>query len=191
ALVAASGLPIDAIAGHSFGGKVVMATRALVAPAQTWILDASPSPRAGAIDDVDNSVTGVLVLMERLPATFARREDFVAAVVAGGFDAGLAAWLAMNVVAGDDGRYRQRLDLVAIRAMLADYWARDLWSAIEAGPGDVEFVIADHSPAVSPADRARLATAGPHVHVHLLDADHWLHIQAPAAVVELFAARLP
>src|SRR4051812_7754159 len=54
---------ITAIAGHSFGGKVVLATRGL-APAglrQTWVLDASPSTRTGAeTDPHNNSVVQVL-----------------------------------------------------------------------------------------------------------------------------------
>lgn len=191
ALVHSLDLPVDAIAGHSFGGKVMMATRTLLEPSQTWILDASPSPRPGAIDDADNTVTAVLLLMEQLPAAYPRREDFVAAITAHGHREGLANWLAMNLVAGDDGLYRTRLDLPAIRAMLADYWARDLWSEIAAGPGAVEFVVATKAASISADDRARLRTLPSHVTVHDLDADHWLNLDAPAAVIELFATRLP
>ena len=45
---------VDAVAGHSFGGKVALATRPLIQPRQTWVLDASPSPRPGAA--VDTSI---------------------------------------------------------------------------------------------------------------------------------------
>jgi hypothetical protein len=44
---------------------------------------------------------------------------------------------------------------------------------------------------VSAADRGRLAAAPPHVHVHYVTAGHWLHIDAPARVVDLFALHLP
>ncbi|MGN6106957.1 MAG: alpha/beta fold hydrolase, partial [Kofleriaceae bacterium] len=94
--LAAAGTPIEAIAGHSFGGKVVLATRAVVRVRQTWVLDASPSPWPDAMREPANSVVRVLELMERLPRTWARREDFVAAVEADGHDSGLAHWLAMN-----------------------------------------------------------------------------------------------
>jgi len=84
-----------------------------------------------------------------------------------------------------------RLDLPAIRAMLTDYFAQDLWDAVSApSPGSVEFVIADRSGAVSAADRDRLATMPPHVHVHHVDASHWLHIDAPQTVIDLFVEHL-
>jgi esterase len=181
---------IRAMAGHSFGGKVVLAARPLVEMAQTWVLDASPSRRDPAADR-SNTVVRVLELMERSPRRWARRDDFVAAVVAEGHDIGLARWLAMNVVPDPAGDLVLRLDLAALRAMLADYHATDVWDALEAPDGDVEVVIAERSSVLSPADRGRLAAAPPHVHVHTIDAGHWLHIDAPAAVVDLFAARLP
>jgi hypothetical protein len=146
-------------------------------PIQTWILDSSPSARPDAIRDRSNSVIAVLELMERLPKTWAKRDDFAAAVIAEGHTAALANWLAMNVVDGT-----LRLDLVAIREMLTDYFARDLWSVID---DNVEYVIAGKSSTVSPDDRARLPNA------HVIDAGHWLHIEAPGPVVELFATRLP
>lgn len=188
----ANELGVAALAGHSFGGKVVLAARALVRPLQTWVLDASPSARPDAIADPANTVARVLALMERLPRAWARREDFVAAVIADGHDVSLAQWLAMNVVPDVSGSLALRLDLAALRELLADYYARDLWDALAAPDGgDVEVVIADRSSAIDAADRTRLANAPAHVHVHCLAAGHWLHIEAPAAVVELLAARLP
>jgi esterase len=182
---------VDAISGHSFGGKVALATRALRAVRQTWVLDASPSARPDALADPANSVTRVLALMERLPRTWARREDFVSAIVADGQPLVLAQWLAMNVVP-EDGAYRLRLDLAQMRALLADYYARDLWSALDdPRGGDVQIVIAERAATVSADDRARLASAPAHVQVTYVDAGHWLNVEAPAAIVELFAARLP
>ena len=182
------------IAGHSFGGKTVLATRALAPRGllQTWALDASPGARPGAETDPNNTVQQVLALMERLPRTWAKREEFVAALVAGGLAQGLAQWLAMNVVP-DGGELRLRLDLDAIRGMLADYYAQDLWPSVldPKLPGTVEIVIAERAGTFSADDRARLASPPPHVHVHRVDAAHWLHVDAPAAVVELFARGLP
>jgi len=188
---------VDAIAGHSFGGKVALATRGLVALRQTWVLDASPSARPGAAADSSNSlpsssntVMQVLELMERAPRGWARREDFVASVVRAGHDEGLARWLAMSLQPEPGGTLALRFDFAALREMLADYYATDLWDALEAPGGDVEVVVAERSSAVSAADRGRLAAAPPHVHVHPVAAGHWLHIEAPAAVVDLLASRL-
>jgi pimeloyl-ACP methyl ester carboxylesterase len=183
---------VEAIAGHSFGGKVALATRlAAPGPRQTWVLDASPSARPGAAADPANTVMQVLELMERAPRGWARREDFVASVVRAGHDDGLARWLAMSLQPEPGGTLALRFDFAALREMLASYYATDLWDALEAPGGDVEVVVAERSPAVSAADRGRLAAAPPHVHVHPVDAGHWLHIEAPAAVVDLLASRLP
>jgi pimeloyl-ACP methyl ester carboxylesterase len=182
------------LAGHSFGGKVVLAARALAPTqlAQTWMFDASPSPRPGAADDPENTVTAVLALMERLPRRYPRREDFVAAVTTEGHPAPLAQWLAMNVVPDGDG-FALRLDLAAVREMLLDYYAQDLWAtALDPTlPGSLEIVIAQKSTTLDATDRARLATPPPHLHVHGIDAGHWLHIEAPANVVELLVQGLP
>ena len=180
---------IHAIAGHSFGGKVALATRPLLAMRQTWVLDASPSRRASA-GDSSNTVVRVLAWMERSPRSWAHREDFVQAIVADGHDVGLGRWLAMNLVPEGSG-FVLRLDLVALRELLASYYATDLWDALEAPGGDVEVVVALRSETVSAADRGRLAAAPPHVHVHEVDTGHWLHMDAPALVVDLFAAHLP
>jgi pimeloyl-ACP methyl ester carboxylesterase len=191
ALVATLALPVTAIGGHSFGGKVVLATRALVPSlAETWVLDASPTAGPRSITDTSDTVIAVLELMERLPKRYARRDDFVAAIVDAGHDITLARWLASNVVA-DGGDYVLRLDLAAIRAMLTDYFAQDLWSAVAApAPGSIEFVVADRAHTVSDADRTRLAEMPAHVHVHHVDAGHWLHIDAPQTIIDLFASQL-
>jgi esterase len=209
---------VEAVAGHSFGGKVALATRPVAALRQTWVLDASPSARPGAAADPtiprgalppappaepagspppvsspssSNTVMQVLELMERAPRGWARREDFVASVVRAGHDDGLARWLAMSLGPEPGGTLALRFDFAALREMLASYHATDLWGALEAPGGDVEVVVAERSPAVSAADRGRLAAAPPHVHVHAVDAGHWLHIEAPGAVVDLLASRLP
>jgi pimeloyl-ACP methyl ester carboxylesterase len=101
----------------------------------------------------------------------------------------------MNVVSapGGDG-FVLRLDLSAIHEMLHDYYAQDLWRlALDpALPGRVEMVIADRSPTLDASDRARLEVADlPHLHVHHIDAGHWLHIESPANVVELLGRELP
>jgi len=185
---------IAAIAGHSFGGKVVLATRALAPMTlrQTWMLDASPSSHPDLRRDPANTVVRVLAELERLPKTWAKREDFVAAVVADGFEQTFAQWLAMNIVPQPTGGYALRLDLAAMRAMLDDYYARDLWKQLVAPePGDVELVIATRKSAVSEDDQLQLEGAPAHVHVHHVASGHWLNLDAPEAVLGLFADLLP
>jgi pimeloyl-ACP methyl ester carboxylesterase len=193
-------MPIAAAAGHSFGGKVVLAYRASRAPSaaplrQTWVLDATPSARPGAWETGENDVRQVWETMRALRTRWPRRDDFVAAVEARGHPRALAHWLAMNLAPDGDG-VRLRLDLDAVRALLLDYYARDLWPAVEdpALPGEVHVVVAGRSTALSSADRARLAAEPParRITVHVVaGAGHWLHVDAPEAVVDLLAAHLP
>jgi pimeloyl-ACP methyl ester carboxylesterase len=181
---------VRAIAGHSFGGKVVLASRRLIDTGQTWVLDATPSRRT-PLPDRSNTVVRMLEFMERSPRIWGRRDDFIAAMVGDGHEVNLARWLAMSLVPDPAGGLVLRFDTAALREMLADYNATDLWDVLEAPGGDVEVVVAEQSTTVSAADRGRLAAAPPHVHVHYVTADHWLHIDAPALVVDLFASRLP
>jgi esterase len=196
--------PVAAVAGHSFGGKVMLALRqgraGRSSPAQTWVLDASPSARPDALGDPDNSVVAVLRAIEDGPSTWPDRAALVAHLGQRGIIAAVAQWFAMNLVPAAAG-YRLRLDPAQLRALLSDYFARDLWSAIDpvdaagtALPGVVHVVVGDRSPALSPADRARLArlqaTPGAGLTVHHLDAGHWLNADDPDAVVALLAATL-
>jgi pimeloyl-ACP methyl ester carboxylesterase len=86
--------------------------------------------------------------------------------------------------------YQLQLDLPVIRALLDDYFARDMWAALEDARAPLDFVVASRGNTVSEADVARLATAPPHVHTVTLDAGHWLHVDAPAAVVAHLVTRL-
>lgn len=182
---------VAALAGHSLGGKVMLAARPLVSVEQTWMLDSSPSRRPDAMADADNSVLQVMRDLEALPRTWAKREEFVAALVGRGHEVMLAQWLAMSVVPDPHGTLTLRFDLVALRALLLDYYTVDLWDSIDAPEaGSVELVIADKSRVFTDDDKLLLARAPAHVHAHHIAAGHWLHIEAPDAVVELFAQHL-
>ncbi len=181
---------VEAIAGHSLGGKVMLAARALVSVGQTWLLDSSPSQRIGAHAE-DNSVVRVLGDLESLPRTWAKRDQLVAALIEKGHDTMLAQWLAMSAMPDAQGTLTLRFELPALRALLADYFAVDLWDSLDhPDGGGVELVIADRSPTFSDDDKLRLARAPSHVRAHHLDAGHWLHIEAPAAVIELLSQHL-
>lgn len=183
---------VDVLAGHSFGGKVMGRARELVAVAQTWMLDATPTARPELIDDPDNSVGRVLALLSRAPQRYAKRDDFIALVQADGHDQGLAMWLAMNVVPDGSGQFVLKLDWRALGDALVDYYNTDLWASLsDPTRGDVELVIAERSPVWRAEDRARVAHAPAHMHAHSIDAGHLLHNEAPGPVIEMFTRTLP
>ena len=74
---------VDAISGHSFGGKVVMATRAAAPARPIWVLDASPSAAPAIAAAPPPTVVGLLDFMARAPR-WPDREAFVQAVVGAG-----------------------------------------------------------------------------------------------------------
>ena len=138
----------------------------------------------------DRPTVRVLSLLERLPREHESRAAFVTSVVEAGFDRGLAQWLAMNVVPDGDV-HRMRLDPAAIRSLLASYYATDLWPVADrvAGDNDVHFVLGADSKAVTEASKARMKTlrAG---YDEIAAAGHWLHVDAPDALLDVMARGL-
>ncbi len=187
-VLAASPVALAAIAGHSFGGKVAMVARRRARFEQTWLLDASPAARPRGLG-AGSQVAALLATMAALPVAWQSRGDYTRAVTAAGHPVALAQWLAMSLREVAPGVLASRLDAARIRAMLADYDACDAWDAV-ALPGDVEVIAATRESALDAEDLERLA-AMPNVRVHRVDAGHWVHAEAPDAVVALIAERLP
>jgi pimeloyl-ACP methyl ester carboxylesterase len=200
--LAARGAQVRAVCGHSFGGKVALAYRAAAPPSllATWVVDSDPAARPDATSDAGADplrVRAILDALAALPLEIENRSAFEAALGERGLSAQVTAWLAMNLEpAGAGGRQRLRLDLAAIRALLADHDRRDAWPELESPdlPGRVGVLLGGASQAVSPASRARLgadAEAG-RIDLEVIDgAGHWVHAERPAEVVAVLAARLP
>jgi esterase len=170
---------VSAVIGHSFGGKVALAYHARRTDlTRVAVLDSGP----GARPDRHGSeqTTQVIEMLERAPARFARREEFLDYVQAHGHSRAIADWLAMNLERGEDG-FRLRLDMSSIRALMDDYFVQDLWPVIERSEARIDVVIGGRSGVWDADDRARICALSEqrtgHVFVHLLpDAGHWVHV---------------
>ncbi|HRI70340.1 MAG TPA: alpha/beta hydrolase, partial [Polyangium sp.] len=184
------GLEIRGVMGHSFGGKVALAYAELRQDEldEVWVLDSTPSVR---IDGMKNVGAGhVLDTLDALPERFPSREFFFEHMTASGMNRGEIEWLAMNVRRDGDA-FRFRLDLKTIRALLEDYFTRDLWGPVERSDARrrMGFVIGGRSVTVNETDRARLsklAETSPRLELHALEhADHWVHVDDPEGLFRI------
>lgn len=195
----ARGLPVPVIAvvGHSFGGKVALALAAEHPElAHVVTLDSAPGPRPDARGS--ETTAQVLALLETVRGPWAVRDDFVRDVEAHGLGRGVAQWLAMNLERRPEG-FVFRLELPRIRALLEDYLRVDLWPLLErsaherSGP-HFHLVIGTRSKVYEHADLLHAHTlesgSGGLVTVDLLDAGHWVHVDDPAGVSAVLERRL-
>ncbi|MBL8682226.1 MAG: alpha/beta hydrolase [Myxococcales bacterium] len=190
--------PVRAVVGHSFGGKVALAYSALRAELASPIdlvvsVDSNPGLREDATGSAQ--IHAVISALESLPPLIASREAFSTHMRERGLSDALVAWLMMNLRPVDGG-FAVRLDLAAIRAMLADYFARDDWALVEQ-PTDtrVAMVVGGQSAAFSQSERDRIAAAArAHPDRVALDvierSGHWVHVDAPDELFEIVTREL-
>jgi esterase len=195
-LIVSLGRPVRAILGHSFGGKVALAwlERHPSQMQAAFILDSMPGARVVAPEN--DTVAGVLETLEALPVPFASREEFKAILRRRGYETSLIEWLAMNVRREGDA-FGLRLDLPGIRAMLTDYWQRDLWPAVDdpASAARLVLVIGGRSHVFGDKEMARAKAAQDHnpgLEVKVLPkAAHWVQVDDPEGVLDAVASGLP
>jgi len=203
----ASSLPVAAVIGHSFGGKVALELlrqgcsptlstnqRLLGALSHVVTLDSNPGPREPLRGG--DSALAVLEMLQALPAVFPSRAAFIQAVLAAGKSRMLAQWLAMSTAPVATGGVRFALDFAEIHGLLMSYFAADLWPVVQSPPAStyVHLVIGERSTSYSPADRARaraIASDNQRVTVDVLPTDHWVHTEDPDGLLAVLLARIP
>ncbi len=192
ALEASLDLRLHGLLGHSFGGKVALQFLDLRDRPldECWIIDSPPGPRVDP--RADHTTLRVIEHMRGLPTTFESRNQFVQMVIEGGFDESLARWLALNLVRRD-GVLSLRVDLPAIVSLLESHYATDLWPVVErrCHQTSLRFVIGGQSTVFVPDQRARvaaMANAGLVQAFTIEDAGHWVHADAPDALLRLLTS---
>jgi pimeloyl-ACP methyl ester carboxylesterase len=135
----------------------------------------------------------VIAMLEAGPDSFQDREAFHAFVARHGHGKPVSDWLGMNLVRADGG-VRFRPDLTQIRALLDDYFVRDLWPVLAASRAAVDVVVGGRSYVWEPGDLARLRaleaeTQGRVRGVVLEAAGHWVHVDDPAGTAAAILVR--
>lgn len=195
---AAGGAP-DAVLGHSFGGKVAMEYLRVtaevdatdpVAPAAIWIVDSTPE-----VAEPSGAAWEMLDVLRAHPGPFANRGEGVEALETEGLATPIARWMATNLVEGDDGSWRWRIDVDVMEALLRDFFDLDLWEVVEDPPAGahVHLVKATGSSVLSggPLERVEAAAArSERVHLHRIEGGHWVNADNPDGLVELLAREL-
>jgi pimeloyl-ACP methyl ester carboxylesterase len=178
-------LPVRAILGHSFGGKVALASIDRDPREVHTLFSVDSLPGARPSRRGSEGTERVVDMLAALPARLESRDAFVDHVRELGFSEPLALWLAQSLARADDG-VRFGLDVERIRALLDDYFAKDLWPVIDPPPPGMtaHLVIAGRSTVYDDDDRAHaseLARRHPgRVFAHVLaEADHWVHVDDP------------
>jgi esterase len=171
--------PVQAVLGHSLGGKVALAWAARRKGLRhAFLLDTNPGPRpAGRGSETTQEV---LSLLRALPSAWPSREAFVARVEALGQPPAMARWLAMNLVRTGSG-FSVAVDLAAMEALLVDVLRRDDWGVLEAPPPGLRFhfILGGRSRTVQGEDLQRLerlAAAGRLTLTVLKEAGHWVQV---------------
>lgn len=185
------GVPLAAVLGHSFGGKVALAYAA-TAPAelrQLWVIDSTPAVRVPS-----GAAWRMIEVVRALPEEFASRAAAVEGLQTHGYPAGLAQWMAMNLEPAGAGRFRWAIDIDAMEAMLRDFFRTELWDVVEQPPADAElhFVKATQSDTMDAETVARVeaAQSGGRVFLHHVEGGHWINTDNPDGVLDVLELRL-
>lgn len=190
-------LPLKAVLGHSFGGKVALSLTEQRGEGleHVFVIDAMPGPWQA--NNTSGTPEVVAALHGFVDGRFSSRNEFIEGFMAKGFSKPLAMWLAMNLRRTDDG-VEFPLDMAAIDRLLADYFVRDYWSVVEAPPAGctVHLVIGGKSTAFDAEAEARARSAegsggAGGVRVHLLaEAGHWVHADDPEGLLGVLVGAL-
>ena len=182
------GKPADAILGHSFGGKVAVMSAGLLAPDQVWVVDSTLSRRSPG-----GGAYRMLQILKRLPGPFESRTEVVDLLVERQVIPFVAHWMATNLEL-KDGRFRWRLDLDGLEALLDDFFRTDLWDVLERPWGETQlhFVKATESDVMPEAECARLenGSLGGDISVHRVHGGHWIHVDNPVDLLTVLSRGL-
>lgn len=189
--LASLGLPVRAVLGHSFGGKVALtlAARGRFPLEQVWVIDSTPET-----GDPRGSAWGMLRVLRVHSGPFADRDAAIAAIESEGYPNPVAQWMSTNLEAHPEG-LAWGIDPDQMEELLRDFFASDRWAIVEDPPRglSLHFVRATDSAVLSRGAAHRILEAGARsgrVHLHSVEGGHWLNQDNPDALHRLLISHL-
>ena len=177
------------IIGHSFGGKVVLEYAKQREPNQTWVLDSPPGTLEEKPAD-QSEVLQVIEALEKVPTPLEKRKDLVDFLMMQGCTKAVAQWMTTNLLHTNAG-YVFRFSLPIIRDLIFDYFRYDGWPLLVREDQDIHIVQAQKSDRWSSLALDRLSKVRSS-HVHILPrAGHWVHVDNPVGLCNLFLRHFP
>lgn len=182
----ALGLPAGIeVTGHSLGGRVglAMADAAPERVGALTLLDIGPGP----IPRPESESAKVLDVLVHAPRRSRSREVFRQALLEGGLSRPLTEWVLTNLRPdGDD--YVWRIDVDALAQLSPRIMNTDLWNVVERRDRTIFCVRGGRSGYLTADDVRRFESLGVQV-TTLEGAGHFVHVDAPEALVAVLAAR--
>lgn len=187
-------LPVSAIIGHSFGGKVALVAATMMPSLeQLWLLDCPPGvivEDAVGKEHRQLNTMEVIETLERLSWPVPTRRELVSLLLAHGVSNNIALWMTTNLI-GDGGGLRLSFDPSEMSRMLKDFIHLDGWPLIlELGlKCTIHLVAAERGQRVSDIDEDKLAKITDHRgYFHRLkDSGHFVHADNPQGLLKIMS----
>jgi len=167
--------------GHSLGGRVSLAGSLHVPEVvkSVTLLDITPGPVPGDLSE-SGKVLGVLL---QAPPRADSRRAMRAELTGRGLSEPLSDWLLMNLATQPDG-VSWRFDRQALAGLHSRVNGTDLWDAVERKDRPpMRCIRGGRAKYVTDSDADRMVAAGCPV-ATLPDAGHFVHVDAPQALLE-------
>ena len=170
------------LVGHSLGGRVALVAADLAPELfdQVVVLDIGP----GATPPAASESRQVLDVLLAAPEAAASRTEMRERLMAQGLSRPLADWLLMNLHPGSGGGLTWRFDRQALSDLHVRFTGEDLWPLVERAEVPLHFIRGGQSRYLPPEEAERLVRQGCVVDT-LAGAGHFVHVDAPEALVEL------
>ena len=156
---------------------------------EIWALDSFPGSLEKDAQD-QNEVRSILSWLRAVSFPVKKRSEVKRFLMDRGVSAMVSQWMTTNLVRSKDG-FRWRFNLDGIEEMLNDYFVQDLWNVLDYPNSEttthlVRALKSDRWDEQSIERLERLEDG----QYHTLDAGHWLHVDNPEGLLDLFETSL-